>query len=146
MLEINALLTLIHSLEEAYGKIWRYLGNIVGVRINDIVGISIFTIGLTVLLWVVGIHALVYYDMLYLGILIGARLSDSWYSHIELWVQGYRPNPGIYSIPLYIAEVVVLLLMYSSLIAHYPIRFMIGMAVGWTMFLLVIPTISAFKG
>src|SRR5262249_29186616 len=39
-----------------------------------------------------------------LGVLIGARLSDTIASHALLYTVGYRPNPGFSSTPLYVIE------------------------------------------
>jgi hypothetical protein len=48
-----------------------------------------------------------------LGAIIGCRISDSLFSHILLNNAGYRPNPGLPSVPLYFVEVLVLVLPQS---------------------------------
>ena len=68
------------------------------------------------------------------GVLIGARLADSWKSHIELSRKGYKPNPGKASVSLYITEAAVLVVVFApGLIRNW--QFAVpGIAVGTACF------------
>src|SRR5215470_10742702 len=99
ILAIDLLLTLVHSLQELRGHLWRYFGAIEGVRIPDVPGFLLFFVALTLSLWAVGFAGIAGFlpvigfkvedllAMAAIGGLIGARLSDSWYSHIRLYRQ-----------------------------------------------------------
>ena len=52
---IDLAFTLLHSLQELKGQLWRYFGAIAGVKIPDGVGKVVFFGGLTISLWVVGL-------------------------------------------------------------------------------------------
>jgi len=116
---INLALTLLHSLQERKDQLWRYFGAIAGVKIPETFGqISLFG-GLTIALWIVGLFgttgAVIWQTPLAfgcLGVIVGCRISDSWFSHILLNNEGYRPNPGLPSVPLYFVEVVLLLVVF----------------------------------
>jgi len=104
----------IHAVQEWKGNgapIWQYLGAIAGVRIPDSIGFIAFTLALTLVLWglaVVGIAGAFFDDpcvsAFALGALIGARVSDSFVSHVIPACAGFQPNPGLSSVPLYLAE------------------------------------------
>src|SRR5215212_6670164 len=101
-------ITLLHSYQEWKGEgalLWRYFGAIVGLDIPDQLGFVFFTIGLTLALFAVGFAAIfgfpAWVTAFALGALIGARLSDTFVSHVLPHALGYRPNPGLSSTPLY---------------------------------------------
>jgi hypothetical protein len=111
ILAIDLTLTLLHSLLELRGKLWRYFGDIVGVEIPDWFGIIVFFVGLTLMLWAVGIFGIggaVPSRMTpapgLLGFLIGCRVSDGIFSHILPRLSGYEKNPGLTTVPLYFLE------------------------------------------
>ena len=99
---VDLALTLIHSLQERKGQLWRYFGAIAGVKIPDSFGQGVFFGGLTLSLWIVGLIG-IYGTVTWqtplafgcLGAIVGCRLSDSLYSHVRLNYEGYKPNPGL---------------------------------------------------
>ncbi len=143
-------LTFLHGNQERQDRLWRYFGAIHGFRFPDRLGLPVFFVSLTLLLWVVAIvgilgvctwsgnrlHGL---SIAAVGTLIGGRLTDSWKSHIELSRKGYRPNPGLASVPFYIAEAVVLAAIFApGLIHDWPFA-ILGVAVGAGVFWLLVP-------
>ncbi|THD44179.1 MAG: hypothetical protein E7774_11140 [Bradyrhizobium sp.] len=138
--------TLLHSLQERHGRLWRYFGAIAGVKIPDGFGDVVFFGGLTVALWVVGLFgitgAVAWQSPLAfgcLGALVGCRLSDSLFSHVLLNRKGFRPNPGLASVPLYVIESLVLVIVfYPTMLAH-SLAVLIGFVIGALAFYLVIP-------
>ena len=52
---IDLAFTLLHSLQERKGQLWRYFGAIAGVKIPDGVGLAVFFVALTISLWTVGL-------------------------------------------------------------------------------------------
>src|SRR5215467_4930491 len=108
---IDLALTLLHSLQERKGQLWRYFGAIAGVKIPDSFGQIVFFGGLTISLWIVGLLGITGTVLWQtplaigcLGAIIGCRISDGLFSHVLLNNAGYRPNPGLPSVPLYFAE------------------------------------------
>lgn len=148
---IDLTLTLLHSLQERKSLLWRYFGAIAGVKIPDDFGEIAFFWGLTISLWIVGLLAIAG-SVLWqaplafgcLGAIIGCRLSDSWFSHIALNNAGFRPNPGLSSVPLYFAEAVVLLVVFYPAIRMRPLAVLIGFAIGAFAFYSVIPSLKLF--
>lgn len=145
---IDLALTLLHSLQERKGQLWRYFGAIAGVKIPDSFGQVVFFAGLTLSLWVVGfigIYGTVMWQTPlafgFLGALIGCRLSDSLYSHVRLNAEGFKPNPGLASVPLYLIELVSLVVIFFPMIISNPVTVLIGFAIGAFAFWSVIPTL-----
>jgi hypothetical protein len=156
ILGIDLMLTLVHSLQELRGRLWRYFGAIAGVSISDFVGVLIFFVVLTVGLWVVGWIGITgdlpiterrseRLAAAAIGILIGARLSDRRYSHVLLDRRGYRPNPGLKSTPYYLTEAIVLAVVFSPLLTDHYILGALGFLIGWATFFFVLPFIRAFR-
>jgi hypothetical protein len=142
-------LTLLHSLQERKGQLWRYFGAIAGVKIPDSVGLLVFFIGLTILLWIVGLLGIagtVLWQMPLafgcLGAIIGCRLSDSLFSHILLNNAGYRPNPGLPSVPLYFVEVLVLAVVFYPSLRMHAVEALVGFLLGALFFYAVIPVLK----
>ena len=105
-------ITSLHSYQELKGvgaPLWRNFGAIAGLDVPDRLGFLFFTVVLTLILFAtgfVGITGLIgpCLTAAALGVLIGARLSDTIVSHVLLYTVGYRPNPGLTSTPLYVIE------------------------------------------
>jgi hypothetical protein len=145
---VDLALTLLHSLQERNGQLWRYFGAIAGVKIPDSFGQISFFGGLTISLWIVGLlgisGSVLWQTPLAfgcLGAIIGCRISDGWFSHIALNNAGYRPNPGLSSVPLYFAEVVVLLIVFYPTIRTQMFPVLIGFIIGALAFYAVIPSL-----
>jgi len=149
LLAINLSLTLIHSIQELKGRLWRYFGGIAGIRIPDAVGFPTFFLGLTLLLWAVGFVAITGYVPLIgfsqgaalgcVGALIGARLSDSLHSHFLLDRQGFRPNPGLGSTSFYLAEAVILTILFLPGLRARWIPAAFGFLAAWAFFSSILP-------
>jgi hypothetical protein len=145
---IDLALTLLHSLQERKGQLWRYFGAIAGVKVPDSFGQISFFGGLTISLWIVGVLGITGTVLWQtplafgcLGAIIGSRISDSWFSHIALNNAGYRPNPGLSSVPLYFAEVVVLLVVFYPTVRMQMFPVLIGFIIGALAFYAVIPSL-----
>lgn len=146
---IDLALTLLHSLQERKGQLWRYFGAIAGVKIPDGFGQISFFGGLTIALWIVGLLGIAGTVLWQtplafgcLGAIIGCRLSDGWFSHIALNNAGFRPNPGLSSVPLYFAEVVLLLVVFYPTIRTQTFSVLIGFVIGALAFYSVIPSLK----
>jgi hypothetical protein len=141
-------ITAIHSYQEWKGAgapLWRNFGAIVGLYIPNLLGFLLFTVGLTLTLWVVGFVGISGYFVSpgaaagALGGLMGARLSDTLTSHIVPYGVGYRPNPGLTSTPLYILEALFIAFAFHAGLAAYPKSTGIGFAIGALAFVAVLP-------
>jgi hypothetical protein len=144
LLAISLALTLAHSYQERNGRLWRYFGEIAGVDIPDRVGVLLFFWGLTLGLWLVTLLAFLGSAAPSLaigavGTLIGARVSDSWYSHIRLHQKGFRPNPGLGTVPFYLAEAAVLAVAFAPGMLGHPVAAAVGFFLGWASFFVVLP-------
>jgi len=153
--------TLIHSLEEWKGSkapLWRVFGAIVGLSIQNWVGLGLFTLGLTGLLWVVGLMAITGWAPIYgavgpaastiaLGALMGARIGDTLVSHWLLFGVGYRPNPGLASTPLYLIEAAFLFGTFQKGLVHGHCHCLAweGFIGGCLFFCAVLPTFWLFR-
>ncbi|KUM24673.1 hypothetical protein AU467_06030 [Mesorhizobium loti] len=139
-------LTLLHSLQERKGQLWRYFGAIAGVKIPDSFGQVAFFAGLTLSLWIVGLlgisGTLLWQTPLAfgcLGAIIGCRISDGLFSHVLLNNAGYRPNPGLSSVPLYFIEVLLLVIVFFPTIRQHTFSVGVGFIIGALAFYSVIP-------
>lgn len=155
ILAVKVLLTLIHSLQELKGRPWRYFSAIVGVPVLDILGIPTFFVGLTGL-WVLAVVGIAGWFPLVgpiptstavfaVAVLIGGRLSDSWFSHIRLDRQGYSPNPGLKSTPYYVAEAVVLAALFAPGLWRSKLAAVLGFALGGLLFFAVLPALRPLR-
>jgi len=147
---IDLAFTLLHSLQERQGRLWRYFGAIAGVKIPDSFGQVVFFGGLTISLWIVGLLGITGTVLWQtppafgcLGAIIGCRLSDSVFSHILLNNAGYRPNPGLSSVPLYFIEVLVLAVVFYPTIRPHTFPVLIGFVIGVLAFYSFIPGLKA---
>jgi hypothetical protein len=144
---VDFALTLFHSLQEWKGTgapIWRNFGAIVGLDIPDRLGFATFTLLLTLSLFAIGLVGIVgpaQWSACALGILIGARLSDTLISHVLLYSVGYRPNPGLSSTPLYILEAAFLSWAFHGRLAADPASAKIGLVLGILAFVMVLPAL-----
>jgi hypothetical protein len=156
LLAVDIVLTFLHANQERKGRLWRYFGAIVGVRIPDLPGSFLFFFALTIMLWTLGIIGIAGrlpvggavpdgLGIAALGALIGGRLSDRLHSHLRLDRQGYRPNPGLRSTRYYLAEAIVLTVTFlPGLLDHY-LSAGVGFALGWAFFYAVIPGLRLLR-
>ena len=158
LLALDLLLSLVHAFQELKGRMWRYVGAIAGLGSGSW-GIAPFFFALTAVLWTVGLIAIVGYPfagdsvtgdairMAAVGALIGLRLSDRWHLHIKLDRLGYRPNPGLPSVPYYFAEAAVLAVLFlKGVVADWPLPALgagLGVLFGWLFFYTVLPIARA---
>ena len=147
---IDMTLTFVHANQERRGRLWRYFGAIYGFRFPNRFGLPVFFVSLTLILWLVAIVGTLgvctwygshmqQWGVAAVGMLVGARVADSWKSHIDLNRKGYRPNPGLASVPFYISEAVVLAVIFAPGLIHDPYLGIGGIAVGAGIFLLLVP-------
>jgi hypothetical protein len=148
---IDLAFTLVHSLQERKGRLWRYFGAIAGARIPDGFGQVVFFGGLTIALWIIGLYGITGTVLWQtplafgcLGAIIGCRLSDGLFSHVLLNNAGYRPNPGLSSVPLYFVEVLVLIVVFYPTIRLHIFPVLVGFVIGALAFYAVIPGLRIF--
>jgi hypothetical protein len=148
----------IHAYEEWRGEgapLWRVFGAIVGLWVPNWAGFLVFTVALTLALWGAGLagicgclpivgHSLPA-TVGALGVIIGARISDTLVSHWGLYALGYRPNPGLKSTPLYVLEAVFIALTFWKGLSLAPCAAWTGVAVGAVVFILVVPGLRALR-
>jgi hypothetical protein len=147
ILIVDFAITLWHSYQEWKGAgapLWRNFGAIVGLDIPDAFGFPVFTIGLTVALFAIGFVGIIgpfnaTVTACALGLLIGARLSDTLVSHALPYAIGYRPNPGLSSTPFYVVEALFLFWAFHPRLAAAPFAAGLGLALGALSFVLVLP-------
>jgi hypothetical protein len=153
ILAANFAITALHSWQEWKGAgapLWRNFGAIVGLKIPDALGFLVFTIGLTLALWALGLIGIAGWfafagpvghgcAAFALGALVGARLSDTLVSHVLPHLVGYRPNPGLSSTPLYILEALFMIVAFRAGLAADPTSAWWGIVAGAGLFILVLP-------
>lgn len=153
ILGISFAFSLLHTLQEwrgSGGPLWRNFGAIVGLQIPDKLGFLGFTLGLTVALWTAGLMGYAGYlpirgsvEMQYaigaLGLLLGARVSDTLVSHILLHFLRYRPNPGLTSTILYVVEAIFIIVAFNKGLSSDITSAGWGIAGGVLFFCLVLP-------
>src|SRR6202035_3854932 len=146
-------ITLLHSWQEWKGAgapLWRNFGAIVGLELPDRLGFLSFTVLLTVVMFAIGITAILglfgpRWTAAALGALIGARLSDTLISHLLLHGVGYRPNPGLASTPLYVVEAIFMAMFFQARLWAEPRCAMAGLILGLLMFVVVLPTLRLLR-
>jgi hypothetical protein len=155
ILAANLAITAIHSYQEWKGAgapLWRNFGAIVGLKVPNWLGFLLFTAVLTLALWAVGLVGITAWFPLIglvspsiaigaLGVLIGARLSDTLVSHLLPHGAGYRPNPGLSSTPLYVIEALFVAFAFHAGLAAYPRSAAIGVSLGALFFVAVLPSL-----
>jgi len=148
-----------HSYQEwrgAKAPLWRIFGAVVGVSVPHWLGFLSFTIGLTLILWGMGLagmtgwlpvagHLTKPIAVGALGALIGARISDTLVSHWGLHAVGYRPNPGLSSTPLYVLEAAFILLTFWKGLSTHPVAAWWGFGCGAGFFILVLPVLRSAR-
>jgi hypothetical protein len=152
ILGLSLAFTLLHTLEELKGRggpLWRNFGAVVGAWIPDWFGFPVFFVLLTGALWLVALAAITGDLLTYavpppwtavaLGALIGARLGDTLVSHVLLYGLRYRPNPGLTTTPLYVAEAVFLLATFRTGLIAGGSSTWVGLLLGAGLFCLVLP-------
>ena len=154
---VDLALTLVHSVLELRGRLWRYFGAIAGVIIPDTPGFLFFFVGLTATLWGVAFTGIAGWlpflgaiqwpaiSMCALGFLIGARLSDTWFSHVRLARQGYEPNPALASTAFYVVEAIALLVLFAPGLRGHITHAVPGLIFGVLVFFAVIPLLRVFR-
>ena len=153
LLALSIILTIIHASQERRGKLWRQFGAIAGIRIADWVGLTIFFAGLIVLLALVAALGLTgwfgslepAWGVAAIGALIGARLGDTAFSHVTLHLQGYRPNPGLSSTPLYLLEAAALQVIYLPGILAHSAFALAGIGAAALLFFIIIPFLRVLR-
>ena len=149
----------VHAYDEWRGEeapLWRVFGAIVGLLVPNRVGFLFFTLGLTLALWGAGLAGIcgclpfvgqipMAATVGALGVIIGARISDTLVSHWALYALGYRPNPGLKSTPLYVIEAVFIALTFWKGLALAPCAAWTGVALGAVVFSLVLPGLRAVR-
>jgi hypothetical protein len=153
ILAVDLALTLIHIWQEFKGRLWRYFGAIVDYPIPDWLGVSLFTVSLTIVLWATGIAAIAgpllfpaaaTWSVAALGALIGGRLSDSIFSHLRLR-RVHPPNPGIQSVPYYLAEAAFLTLVFFPRLQQHILAASGGFAIGVLAFWSILPLLGLLR-
>lgn len=140
-------ITLLHLYQEWKGTgapLWRNFGAIVGLDIPDRVGFLVFTLSLTLILFAIGLIGILGLvgprtTAFALGAVIGARLSDTFVSHLGPHSLGYRPNPGLSSTPLYVLEALFIAWFFHAHLAAEPGWAGFGFALGILSFVVVLP-------
>ena len=149
----------VHAYDEWRGEeapLWRVFGAIVGLWLPNWVGFLFFTLLLTLALWGAGLAGICGCLPIVgqisrpaavgaLGVIIGARISDTLVSHWGLYALGYRPNPGLKSTPLYVLEAVFIALTFWKGLSLAPGAAWIGVALGAGFFILVLPALRALR-
>lgn len=152
VLLVNLVLTMVHSIEELRGPLWRYFGAIAGIRIPHWLGFPVFTVLLTLILWAAGFAGIAgqmplfgavpeEWAMAALGGLIGGRIADGLFSHVRLHLAGFRPNPGLSSTPFYFAEALILAALFFPGLSKHPGWAAAGLVVGALFFWSVLPVL-----
>jgi hypothetical protein len=152
VLAADLLFTTVHVWQEAQSRppLYRVFGAVAGFWFPGWIGFLAFTVILPIFLWTVGLFAYAGLHLSFgphpigvnicaLGIILGARLSDSIFSHWKLAAQGYRPNPALSSTVLYTLEVILILSAFQPGLALDPTFALCGFAIGAIPFLIVIP-------
>jgi hypothetical protein len=158
LLTVSLCLTFWHAYQERKGRLWDYSGAIAGVGIPDKIGIPVFFYLLVGGLWLAAIMGFAGWftapvrwlsfglasdksaiSVGAIAVVIAARLSDSWYSHVRLYRNGFRPNPGLGTVPFYCEEAVVLLVVFFPGLASHVWATAIGAFVGCVVFFGFIP-------
>jgi hypothetical protein len=147
-------ITSLHSYQEWRGAgapLWRNFGAIVGLDIPNWFGFLLFTAFLTLVLFALGFVGIIGplgdsgWTAGALGVLIGARLSDTIVSHVLLYTVGYRPNPGLSSTPLYVVEAFFLGYSFKTLLTAHPDCTVTGFAIGALFFVGVLPSLRLMR-
>jgi hypothetical protein len=155
ILGANWAFTLAHILQEWKGEevpLWRVFGAIVGVFVPNRFGFLVFTVGLCLALWLIGLMAIAGWlpiigslphclGVWALGVLVGARVTDSVISHWLLYGLAYRPNPGLSSTALYVLEAIFIIVTFHKGFAAFPVAASVGFALGAVAFILVLPSL-----
>jgi hypothetical protein len=159
VLGLDFAITALHSYQELLGRggpLWRNFGAVVGVYVPNILGFVLFTAGLVLVLWALALAGIAGWLPLVglvgpsasaaaLGALIGARLSDTAISHVALHAAGYRPNPGLSSTSLYVAEAAFILIAFQKGLAGGPTAAKYGFLAGVLAFVVVLPLLWVLR-
>ena len=148
----------VHAYDEWRGEeapLWRVFGAIVGLWLPNWLGFLSFTLLLTLVLWGAGLAGICGWLPMWqlsppetvgaLGVIIGARISDTLVSHWGLYALGYRPNPGLKSTPLYVLEAAFIALTFWKGLSQAPCAAWTDVALGAGFFILVLPGLRALR-
>jgi hypothetical protein len=144
--------------EEEY-PLYRAFGAIVGFWFPRRIGFALFTVGLAIIQWLVGIFAYTGWPVWLLvcdiqpirasigalGFVLGARVGDSIISHWLLDLTGYRPNPGLFSTALYVLEAFLIIFCFRRGLALQSSAAWNGILLGFGFFLLVLPGMALLR-
>lgn len=114
---VSVAFTLAHTLEEVLGDgapFWDYASDLTGIRASWVVGAIGFAV-LAAALVGVAAWGYLYRDAAALALLAGLRAGDAVASHLGLWALYKRPNPGLATVPLYLAELLFLAILWGEL-------------------------------
>lgn len=167
LLLINLFLTALHSYQEFRGRLWRYFGAIEGVFFPNWLGWILFTLFLTVTLWAFGFLAFgsvllaaaltipslapftkvtlpvvdctLPVSTVFVGLIVGGRISDTIFSHRRLNDMGFKPNPGLESTAYYLIETGVILVLFAPALFTNPGQFALGFAPAFAFFVVARP-------
>jgi len=158
ILRLNLAFSAIHIFEEWRGSevpLWRAFGAIEGVYVPDWLGFPLFTVLLLIILWIVGVGGIAGQSVFgpvapgegvfLLGVIVGALVSDSIFSHWILYLTRFRPNPGLRSTSLYVLEAVLILVAFWKGRSVYPEIALSGIVLGALFFLAVWGLIVALR-
>ena len=144
--------------EEEY-PLYRAFGAIVGFWFPRRIGFALFTVGLAIIQWLVGIFAYTGWPVWLLvcdiqpirasigalGFVLGARVGDSIISHWRLHLVGYRPNPGLSSTVLYVFEALLIVVCFRRGLSFNLVAAAAGVIFGFLSFLVVLPFMAFLR-
>jgi hypothetical protein len=153
VLAADLVFTGIHVWQEWKGEkypLYRAFGAIVGFWFPRGIGFALFTVGLAVFLWAMGITAYTGwlgtgFGIGALGFVLGARASDSIISHWALSLAGYRPNPGLSSTLLYVLEIVLIVFAFQRGLSLNLRAASIGIICGFAAFVFPLPVMAVLR-
>ncbi len=133
LLAISPITSWLHAYQEIKENLWKYFQELIGAKITVPTILGIVT--LLVLPIILSICAQMAYweqSKFFMGILLGARIGDTLFSH---WIPSFfkKENPGLETSVIYAVESALILLLQLAFSWE-------GFIVGFLPFLLLLPT------